>query len=61
VSADLNEILELADRIHVMFEGRLIGELAAAEADEYRLGMLMAGISEPPRTVARTAGPGDPG
>ena len=61
VSADLNEILELADRIHVMFEGRLIGEVAAAEADEYRLGMLMAGISEPPRTAAGTAGPGDPG
>jgi ABC-type uncharacterized transport system ATPase subunit len=52
VSADLGEILALADRIHVMFEGRLIGEVAAAEADEYRLGMLMAGISE---TTAQTA------
>jgi general nucleoside transport system ATP-binding protein len=47
VSADLSEILALADRVYVMFEGRLIGEVAAAEADEYRLGMLMAGISEP--------------
>jgi ABC-type uncharacterized transport system ATPase subunit len=55
VSADLSEILALADRIHVMFEGRLIGEVAAAEADEYRLGMLMAGISE---TTGQTAAAG---
>jgi general nucleoside transport system ATP-binding protein len=55
VSADLSEILALADRIHVMFEGRLIGEVAAAEADEYRLGMLMAGISE---TTIHTAAAG---
>jgi len=58
VSADLSEILALADRIHVMFEGRLIGEVAAAEADEYRLGMLMAGISE---TTAQTTDRGGRG
>lgn len=43
VSADLEEILSLSDRIIVMFEGRITGELSAAEADEETLGMLMMG------------------
>jgi ABC-type sugar transport system ATPase subunit len=34
VSSDLPEILALADRIVVMREGRLQGELSAADADE---------------------------
>lgn len=33
----------LADRIVVMFEGRLVGELAAADATPEALGLLMAG------------------
>ena len=36
--------LALADRILVMCEGRIMGELAASEATEQRLGLLMAGI-----------------
>jgi len=43
ISADLDEILALADRIGVLFGGRLVGELAAAEATRERLGLLMAG------------------
>jgi general nucleoside transport system ATP-binding protein len=43
VSADLNEIMSLADRIVVMFEGRLMGELDGAQATAERLGLLMAG------------------
>jgi simple sugar transport system ATP-binding protein len=46
VSADLNEVRSLADRILVMFEGRIMGELEASEATEERLGLLMAGITE---------------
>ena len=34
VSSDLPEVLALADRIVVMREGRLRGELAGAEATE---------------------------
>jgi simple sugar transport system ATP-binding protein len=45
ISADLNEILALSDRILVMFAGRIIGEVAAADADETRLGLLMAGVA----------------
>ncbi len=45
VSVELDEILRLADRIVVMFDGRVAGELAAGEADERRLGGLMAGLA----------------
>ncbi|WP_027893013.1 ABC transporter ATP-binding protein [Calidithermus chliarophilus] len=44
VSADLNEVRSLSDRILVMFEGQIMGELKAEEATEERLGLLMAGI-----------------
>lgn len=44
VSADLNEVLSLADRILVFFEGRIMGELTPAEATEEKLGLLMAGL-----------------
>ena len=44
VSVELDEIMALADRILVMSEGRFVGELAAGEATEQRLGLLMAGI-----------------
>jgi simple sugar transport system ATP-binding protein len=44
VSVELEEILRLADRVLVMCGGRLLGEMPAAEADERRLGLLMAGV-----------------
>ncbi len=46
VSVELDEILALADRILVMFEGRFMGELTAAEASEQRLGLLMTGVTQ---------------
>jgi simple sugar transport system ATP-binding protein len=46
VSVELDEILSLSDRILVMFDGTLTGELSAAEADERRIGLLMAGITK---------------
>jgi simple sugar transport system ATP-binding protein len=45
VSADLNEILGLADRIYVIFDGRIVGEMLASEATEYGLGLLMTGVT----------------
>ena len=42
-SEDLDEILELADRVLVIYEGAVVGELAAAEADVREIGLLMAG------------------
>jgi general nucleoside transport system ATP-binding protein len=43
VSAELSEILALSDRVLVMYEGRLLAELSRAQADEQRVGLLMAG------------------
>ncbi len=43
VSAELDEILSLADRILVMFAGRIVGEVDATAATERQLGLMMAG------------------
>ena len=43
VSADLEEILSLSDRVAVMYEGRIVGIMAPEEATEERLGMMMTG------------------
>jgi general nucleoside transport system ATP-binding protein len=42
-SEDLDEIRALADRIVVMYEGALVGELDAASASVDEIGLLMAG------------------
>ncbi len=46
VSAELDEILALSDRILVMTGGRIVGRLAREEADLRRIGLLMAGVAE---------------
>ncbi|HZH25714.1 MAG TPA: ABC transporter ATP-binding protein [Azospirillaceae bacterium] len=46
VSVELDEILALADRILVMFDGHLMGEVSAERADERRIGLMMAGVAE---------------
>jgi simple sugar transport system ATP-binding protein len=43
VSEDLDELLELSDRIAVMFHGRLVYEAVAAQADLTEIGRHMAG------------------
>ncbi|MGH2598033.1 MAG: ABC transporter ATP-binding protein [Dehalococcoidia bacterium] len=43
VSAELDEVLSLADRIAVVYRGRIAGEMRAADADADELGLLMAG------------------
>ncbi|MBS0550165.1 MAG: ABC transporter ATP-binding protein [Proteobacteria bacterium] len=45
VSVELDEILSLADRILVMFAGRIVGEVAGSLADERRIGLMMAGAA----------------
>jgi len=42
LSEDLDELLELADRIVVMFEGRLVYETPSAAADPHTIGHYMA-------------------
>ena len=43
ISADLDELLSLSDRILVMYRGRIVGEFSAAEADVGAIGQLMGG------------------
>ena len=42
VSVELDEIMALSDRIIVMFDGAVVGELDAKDADERTLGLMMA-------------------
>jgi general nucleoside transport system ATP-binding protein len=46
VSGDLDELLELSDRIVVMFDGRLVHETLTARADIGVIGRCMAGHAE---------------
>jgi len=43
ISEDLDEILALADRVDVMYEGRIVGSFDAATADVHEIGLLMTG------------------
>jgi len=45
VSADLDEILTLADRIAVMYHGKILAIVADHEASRETLGQLMAGVA----------------
>lgn len=46
VSAELEEIISLSDRIIVIHEGAITGEMLASEANENNLGLLMMGGHE---------------
>ncbi|HEU5184307.1 MAG TPA: ABC transporter ATP-binding protein [Gemmatimonadaceae bacterium] len=52
VSAELSEILALADRVAVMYGGRIIATLPRREASEERLGPLMTGATDTTRPAA---------
>ena len=43
ISFELDEILNVSDRIAVIYEGRIVGLLDAEDADEKQIGLLMAG------------------
>jgi simple sugar transport system ATP-binding protein len=47
ISEDLDEILALADRIAVMYEGAVVGETARADSKVDEIGLLMAGGHDP--------------
>ncbi len=43
ISEDLDEIRALSDRIAVMYEGRIVGEVENVDVDIEQLGLLMTG------------------
>lgn len=43
VSLELDEVMNLSDRILVMYEGEIVGEFEADQVDERELGLYMAG------------------
>ena len=47
ISEDLDEVLALADRIAVIYEGRIMDVIDRADATREGLGLLMAGVTEP--------------
>jgi len=46
VSADLDEVLALSDRIAIMYEGRFMTIASPAELDREMIGLLMGGVKE---------------
>ncbi len=54
VSVELDEIMSLADRIIVMFDGQIMGERMPGQTDEIELGLLMAGETNTGRTPTLT-------
>ncbi len=43
ISFELDEIINVSDRIAVIFEGKIVGMLDAKDADEQQIGLMMAG------------------
>ena len=43
ISEELDELISLADRIAVIYEGRIVGEMPAEGADIHAIGLMMAG------------------
>src|SRR4051812_23184626 len=55
-SQDLDELAEIADRIAVIFHGRLSQPLATRDATREKLGLLMGGSSLEPKEAAHAVG-----
>ena len=45
IGEDLDELIDLSDRIVVLHEGRIVGESRAADADRYEIGRMMLGAA----------------
>jgi simple sugar transport system ATP-binding protein len=56
ISEDLDELMALADRIAVLYDGRMMGVTQARQTDREEIGLLMAGITELSNTEAVTHG-----
>ncbi len=52
ISEDLDELLKLADRIAVIYNGRIVGAMPTEQATLEGLGLLMAGLQPETETIA---------
>jgi simple sugar transport system ATP-binding protein len=57
ISEELDELMNLCDRIAVIFKGKILDILARREATRPALGLLMAGIR--PEAADQAAQPGE--
>jgi simple sugar transport system ATP-binding protein len=57
ISEDLDEIFAIADRVVVLYEGRIVGDIPAAEAGREQIGLLMAGHTAEAERLAAQAEP----
>lgn len=60
ISADLNEVMSLSDRLLVMYGGKIVAEFTRETMDETRIGLAMAGVPDErdaidPEALAREA------
>lgn len=60
ISADLNEVMSLSDRLLVMYGGQIVAEFSQETMDETRIGLAMAGVPDErdaidPAALAREA------
>src|SRR2546430_11797776 len=53
VSSELDEVLSLADRVAVMYRGRIVGILEGKAAERERIGLMMAGARSEERRVGK--------
>jgi ABC-type uncharacterized transport system ATPase subunit len=44
ISTELDEVLSISDRIIVLYEGMIMGEMEAKAADVHEIGLMMAGV-----------------
>jgi ABC-type uncharacterized transport system ATPase subunit len=52
ISEDLDEVMQLSDRIAVIYEGEIVGSMPAAGANREQIGLMMAGAHPRPAEVA---------
>ena len=55
ISADLDEVFSLSDRILVMYRGHIVADLVANETDLEEVGRLMGGLHEEPNAAHATS------
>ena len=51
ISTELEEILALSDRVAVLYEGHIVGEVPGDRANTQKIGLMMAGVYSIPETL----------